>query len=235
MQLVGIALLFGVIFMGFMERSMKQVSSFDLHALLIILLGSLSAVLLGSSRTTAVKTFVCLKELVPGLKSMSRETIRMESERATIYDLWKSGKRAQALEIAEKSTFESTKACVGLLLARGHENAVEKTFTELRHTEMQTLQPALHNWELLAKLGPSFGMVGTITGMIQLFKTLGSPDANIGAAMSLALLATLYGVAFGAGIAGPIGHFLNSLLDERLGLLERCEKSVNDLVASGEG
>jgi flagellar motor component MotA len=52
----------------------------------------------------------------------------------------------------------------------------------------------------------------------------------------LALLATLYGVAFGAGVAGPIGHFLRGLLDEKLGALERCEQSVGELVArSGRG
>ena len=89
---------------------------------------------------------------------------------------------------------------------------------------------AIGNWELLAKLAPSFGMVGTITGMIQLFRSLGE-DTNMGAAISLALLATLYGVAFGAGVAGPIGHYLRTLLDERLGALERCEQSVAELIA----
>ncbi|NBW82477.1 hypothetical protein EBR21_12050, partial [bacterium] len=72
-----------------------------------------------------------------------------------------------------------------------------------------------------------------ITGMIQLFKNMTSDSTNIGTAMSLAMTATLYGVAFGAGIAGPISHYLNTLLDERIGLVERCQKSVNDLLAEG--
>jgi flagellar motor component MotA len=74
-------------------------------------------------------------------------------------------------------------------------------------------------------------MVGTITGMIQLFKNMGEDSMNLGSAISLALLATLYGVAFGAGVAGPIGHYLRSLLDERLGVLERCEQGVSELLA----
>jgi flagellar motor component MotA len=60
---------------------------------------------------------------------------------------------------------------------------------------------------------------------------MGEDDMNLGASISLALLATLYGVAFGAGVAGPIGHYLRGLLDERLGALERCEKSVSELIA----
>ena len=49
--------------------------------------------------------------------------------------------------------------------------------------------------------------------------------------MSMALLSTLYGVAFGAGIAGPIGHLLRGHLDERLGVMERAEQSVLGLVS----
>ncbi len=74
-------------------------------------------------------------------------------------------------------------------------------------------------------------MVGTITGMIQVFRSMGDESMNLGSAVSLALLATLYGVAFGAGVAGPIGHYLRGLLDERLGVLERCEQSVGGLIA----
>ena len=58
-----------------------------------------------------------------------------------------------------------------------------------------------------------------------------SPRRIFATLLPLALLATLYGVAFGAGVAGPIGHFLRGLLDERLGALERCEQSVAELIA----
>ena len=78
-------------------------------------------------------------------------------------------------------------------------------------------------------------MVGTITGMIQLFRSMGEDNMNIGAAMSLALVATLYGVAFGAGVAGPIGHYLRGLLDDRLGALERCRQSVLELADGVSG
>jgi chemotaxis protein MotA len=117
-----------------------------------------------------------------------------------------------------------------LVLSRAPHEATTAAFTELKHAELTRWQPAVGNWELLAKLAPSFGMVGTITGMIQLFKSMGE-TTNLGASLSLALLATLYGVAFGAGVAGPIGHFLRGLLDERLGALERCEQSVAELIA----
>ena len=234
MQVAGIAILMFVIWLGFMDRDMSQIKLFDPHALAIILLGSMGAILLGSRSRAAWRTLVVLREVVPGLKRLSVNTALMETERKQIHDLWKAGSRAQAVEVAERSRFASTKEIIAVLLRRGADSSAEKHFQELRHSEMEDLQPAMLNWEMLSKLGPSFGMIGTITGMIQLFRSLGADNANMGAAMSLALTATLYGVAFGAGIAGPIGHYLSGLLDERIGVLDRCEATVKDLVSSHE-
>lgn len=231
MQVLGIFILLGVVWLGFMERDMNQIRVFDPHALFIILLGSTGAVILGSRTRAALDTLVLLREVVPGLKRMTKETCQMEQERSKISESWKAGNRAQSVSIAEASKYNSSKELIHALLHKGTDSSVEKHFQELQHTERDRWEAAIHNWEMLSKLGPSFGMVGTITGMIQLFKGMGEENSNIGAAMSLALTSTLYGVAFGAGIAGPIANYLRSLLEERLGLLERCEGTAKDLVS----
>jgi flagellar motor component MotA len=236
MQLIGIAVLGFVIWLGFSDRGAEHViSAFDWHAMVMVVVGSASAVMVSSSTKAALRTLLFLRELVPGLRSFGAQTDRMEKEREEIASLWREGKRSAAVAVGEKSEFASSKGLLSLLVSRAPEVASVKAFTELKHSELSTWQPAIHNWEMLSKLGPSFGMVGTITGMIQMFRNMSSDDLNIGASMSLALLATLYGVAFGAGIAGPIGKLLAGLLDERLGVVERCEKTVNELVARGGG
>lgn len=233
MQILGFGLLIFVVWFGFSDHhsAAAVISAFDPHALVMVLVGSTAAVLVSSNHQTALRTISCLRELVPGLRFFRRATDEMEAEREQICTLWHEGHRNQALSVAERSRFASVKKLVDLVLNRAPGVATSKAFLELRHAEIAQWQPAINNWEMLSKLGPSFGMVGTITGMIQLFRNMSSDNLNIGAAMSLALLATLYGVAFGAGIAGPIGHFLNGLLDERLGFLERCELSTNELVS----
>jgi chemotaxis protein MotA len=230
-QLVGLALLTFVVWFGFGERTDTTISAFDPHAFVMVLGGSLAAILVCSTSRGAFRTFLCLREIVPGLGTLGRATDRLESERQQLTELWLDGKRAQAVELAEHSRFPSIGRMLKLVLDRAPEEATRAAFTELRHAELSYWQPAIGNWELLQKLAPSFGMVGTITGMIQLFKSMGDNQTNLGASISLALLATLYGVAFGAGVAGPIGHYLRGLLDERLGVLERCEHSVSELVA----
>jgi len=233
-QIIGFVLLGFIIWYGFKDRSDAVISAFDAHAMVMVLVGSCSAVLVSSSHTTAWRTILCLRELIPGLALFGRTTRAMEAERDQLSALWRDGKRSQAVDLAGNSRFPAVKQMLELILNRANEASSNKTFTELRHEEISRWQPAIHNWEMLAKLGPAFGMVGTITGMIQLFRNMSSENLNIGASMSLALLATLYGVAFGAGVAGPIGHFLNGQLDDRLGFLERCEKTVNEIVSRGE-
>jgi chemotaxis protein MotA len=233
MQILGIGLLAFVVWVGFSVQATSTVTAFNPNALIMVMLGSVAAVLIGSTTSTAARTFLCLRELIPGLRLFGKDTREMEAERDQVYELWREGKRSTALSLAEKSRFPAVKQMVDLVLNRAPEVASAKAFLELRHDELARWQPAVNNWSMLSKLGPAFGMVGTIAGMIQLFKNMSADNLNIGASMSLALLATLYGVAFGAGVAGPINHFLNNQLDERIGFLERCEKSVNELVHRG--
>ncbi|MCP4500567.1 MAG: hypothetical protein GY822_11460 [Deltaproteobacteria bacterium] len=233
MQIFGALCLFGVIWLGFSERG-TVISAFDPHALIMVIGGSFSAILISSNSRNAIMTMAGLGEFVPGVRRFSKRTVLLEQERDELIKLWRDGKRNAAFEIAERSDSPAIKKMLELILGRSKPAVSQSAFLELSHSEINYWQPIVHNWEMLSKLGPSFGMVGTITGMVQLFKNMSSAGTNIGASMSMALLSTLYGVAFGAGLAGPISHFLNSLLDDRLGCLERCEKSVNEVISLAE-
>ncbi len=235
MQLLGLALVFVVVIVGFMEREMTQVRTFDGHALFIILAGCVAAILIASSRRVALRSLTVLREFVPGLGSYVKQTASSTEAFDSVYSLYTSGRRAEAIQKAESSGVPALEQFINTVVARGSDEVIQVVFHDLKATEIEQMQPLHQNWEMLSKLSPSFGMVGTITGMIQLFQALGSDDANIGAAMSLALLATLYGIAFGAGIAGPIGHRLEVLLDERLGLLDRMENAARQLSATSGG
>lgn len=231
MQIVGLVLLVFVVAFGFSDRTDTTISAFDVHAFVMVLGGSFSAILVSSTATTSLRTFACLREIIPGVGTLARATDALEDKRKRVSELWLEGRRAQAVELAEQSGHPALRRMLQLVLGRAPEEATRSAFTEIRHAELSRWQPAIGNWELLARLAPSFGMVGTITGMIQLFQKMGGDSMNLGSAISLALLATLYGVAFGAGVAGPIGHFLRNLLDERLGAIERCEQTVGELIA----
>jgi len=232
MQIIGLGVLVLVVSYGFSDRNMTQIATFDLHALVVVLGGCIGAILTSSTARAALQTLLCFRELLPATGTLEPGTKRLEEERVRFSELWREGKRAQAVELAEGSTLLPIRKMLSLVLARAAESATDSAFLELRHAEITRWQPATSNWELLARLGPSFGMVGTITGMIQLFRNMASDDLNLGAALSLALIATLYGIAFGAGVAGPIGHYMRGLLDQRLGALARCRQDVVELASA---
>lgn len=73
---------------------------------------------------------------------------------------------------------------------------------------------AIGFWKTLGAYAPTFGMLGTVIGLINMLGNLSDPAA-LGIGMSLALLTTLYGVLFANLIFLPVAGKL-----ERLNTLE---------------
>ncbi|MCI8372759.1 MAG: motility protein A [Lachnospiraceae bacterium] len=57
-------------------------------------------------------------------------------------------------------------------------------------------------WDNIAAMGPAWGMIGTLIGLVNMLKALDDPSA-IGPAMAVALLTTLYGSLLANWIAIP--------------------------------
>ena len=68
---------------------------------------------------------------------------------------------------------------------------------EARHKE------AIGFWEYLAAMGPAWGMIGTLIGLVNMLKALDDPS-TIGPSMAVALITTLYGSLLANWIATPI-------------------------------
>ena len=57
-------------------------------------------------------------------------------------------------------------------------------------------------WEKWAELGPAWGMIGTLIGLVHMLKNL-TDSSSIGPNMAVALLTTLYGSLIANWLAGP--------------------------------
>lgn len=69
---------------------------------------------------------------------------------------------------------------------------------------------AIEVWSGAAEAAPAMGLIGTILGLVQMFAAMTDPD-TIGAAMAVALLATLYGALVANLIAMPVAARLKRL------------------------
>lgn len=63
-------------------------------------------------------------------------------------------------------------------------------------------------FDLLKLYGPGYGLVGTLVGQVGLFGKLGGEIAEMGHALAVAVVATMYGAVLANAIAGPIGDKL---------------------------
>ena len=64
-------------------------------------------------------------------------------------------------------------------------------------------------WENVAAMGPAWGMIGTLIGLVNMLKALDDPS-SIGPSMSVALITTLYGSLLANWIGTPIANKLKT-------------------------
>jgi len=93
----------------------------------------------------------------------------------------------------------------------GHDaDLVAATIRDRRRARVERHVAAADVWAGAAEVAPAMGLVGTLIGLVRMFATMNDPAA-IGAAMAIALLATLYGALLGNLLAMPIAVRLRRL------------------------
>jgi chemotaxis protein MotA len=79
----------------------------------------------------------------------------------------------------------------------------ELTCIENRHKKV------IGFWETVGAMGPAWGMIGTLIGLVNMLKTL-EDSASIGPNMAVALITTFYGSLLANWISAPIATKLRS-------------------------
>ncbi len=93
-------------------------------------------------------------------------------------------------------------------------DGTEATFIrDILETEISCVvsrhQKCISFWESVAAMGPAWGMIGTLIGLINMLKKLDDPS-SIGPNMATALITTLYGSMLANWIATPIATKLKT-------------------------
>lgn len=70
-------------------------------------------------------------------------------------------------------------------------------------------------WDGVAAMGPAWGMIGTLIGLVNMLKDMDDPD-SIGGSMAVALITTLYGSLLANWICAPVTNKLKSQNDSEM-------------------
>lgn len=203
--LCAVVVIFGILWGG--SGLAVLVDFYDVPSILITIGGALCCVLI---MTPDFKTFInYLKSVKLILK------VKLSNEEDTIRQIISLSNVARkegllALEEAATEIDDDFLKKGVLLIVDGTDPELVRSIleTELnciddRHSEVVGF------WDSLAAMGPAWGMIGTLIGLIKMLQVMEDPKA-IGPAMAVALITTFYGSVLANWICIPISTKLKS-------------------------
>ena len=196
-----IMVIFGIISSG----GVAAMGNFiDIPSVLITIGGSLSSVL-GANK---------LNGFITGLKSISlpfKDTTKDPAETIKqVIDLANVGRKEGLLALEEAANgIEDDFLKKGIMLV------VDGTDPELVRGILETDLVCLEDrhksvvtfWESWGEMGPAWGMIGTLVGLVNMLKNL-EDSSTIGPNMAVALLTTLYGSLIANWLCSPFANKL---------------------------
>lgn len=97
-----------------------------------------------------------------------------------------------------------------LLIVDGTDPDLVRGIMETELTSIEGRHKNLINfWETLGSMGPAWGMIGTLVGLVNMLYNMEDPSA-IGPQMAIALITTLYGSLLANWICAPVANKLKA-------------------------
>jgi len=167
-----------------------------------------------------------LKDFVAGLKSFKlifKETKNNETETIkSIIELSNLARREGLLALEESaSSLDDDFMKKGvMLIVDGTDPELVRSILEAEIINVDARhQENIGFWKNLGAMGPAWGMIGTLIGLINMLKDLSDPD-SIGPNMAVALITTLYGSVLANWICTPVANKLTKFNDVEIKLKE---------------
>lgn len=175
---------------------------FNLPALLIVLGGTLGAILI----QTSTKQFRHALSLLP-LIFLSRPPLL--KEQAIRLHRWSELSRKTGLLSLEKELLSSidtfTKKALAMLVDGANENALQDILQQDIDLECEHQERSAQVHESMGGYSPTIGIIGAVLGLIQAMNYLDQPD-KLGAGIAVAFISTIYGVGFANFLFLPIAN-----------------------------
>ena len=193
-----VLMIFGIV----AEDGLMALSGFyDLNSVYITFGGALSTILIMSPSIGAffggLKSFTLILKPIPSNEKETIENIISLSNVARKEGLL-------ALEEAANSIEDDFMKKGVLLIVDGTDPELVRSIME---TELMCIEgrhkSTIEFWENLGAMGPAWGMIGTLIGLINMLLKL-SDVASVGPNMSVALVTTFYGSVLANWICAPV-------------------------------
>jgi chemotaxis protein MotA len=188
----------------------------DAPSALITYGGALGAMLAASTMQDFLSGLKSFKLILKTPKASELDTIK------SIIDLSNLARREGLLALEESANNlddEFMKKGI-MLIVDGTDPELVRSILEAELVNVDARhQRNIGFWKGLGAMGPAWGMIGTLIGLINMLKDLSDPD-SIGPNMAVALITTLYGSVLANWICTPVSTKLSTLNDMEIKLKE---------------
>jgi chemotaxis protein MotA len=211
-------------------------------ALILLLCAPPAILLVGHTFRSAFEGFAMLVEAMRYDARKARAAILVDLYR--LGRALRQGRAAEASAVLGSASDPLLREVGALLLQPGGGGEVRETMAMLGYARLARVRAAEEVFRSLARTTPAVGLMGTILGLVNMLMNLKNFE-QLGPAMAVAQLATLYGLLLAYGLWSPLGKRVEGYgrdlevgarLVER-GLLSIAEgRSLYDLrLLAGEG
>ena len=205
---VGLSLILGAIIIG---------GAFDVFinipGMMIVVGGTLASIMVAFPFEEVIQAFNAAFKMFVQRKTKVRDVVNIMVKVAEI----SRREGLVALENVQTENLVLKKSCQ-LIADNADPDLIRSTLTIEINSMRRRHQVGQDVFKRLAALAPSFGMMGTLIGLVQMLSQLSDPK-SIGPAMAVALLTTFYGSAMATLIFIPISAKLKArTLQEQLHL-----------------
>lgn len=204
--LCGILIVFGITYdHGSFDFSKLQ-NFLDIPSVIITLGGTFMCVLASNSMKDFIKGFKSFSFVLKETKYDAGEIIKQ------IIDLSNIARKEGLLALEESAnSLEDEFMKKGILLiVDGTDPELVRNILETELVNIDARHKKLIAfWKNVAAMGPAWGMIGTLIGLINMLKNMNDPD-SIGPNMSVALVTTLYGSMLANWISTPVATKLST-------------------------
>ena len=202
----GILIIFGITYDSGTFVFSKLQNFYDVPSVIITIGGSFACVLASNS----------MKDFVSGFKSFTLALKVPKFDEAAIIrqiiDLSNIARKEGLLALEESAnSLEDEFMKKGILLiVDGTDPELVRNILETELVNIDSRHKRLIAfWKNVAAMGPAWGMIGTLIGLINMLKNLSDAD-TIGPNMSVALITTLYGSMLANWISTPVAKKLST-------------------------
>ncbi|BCA95854.1 flagellar motor protein [Legionella antarctica] len=212
LTLIGLLIGFLAIIVGQMIEGGDIHSLFNEAALLIVLGGTLGAVLLQTPMPTFKRAF----RILPWI--FRPPHIGFEEYRNLLLDWAKKARQLGLLSLEEYLEVEKNplinKGLELLVIGVDKETLRNVLEAQIEHDEVQDLRAA-NVFESMGGYSPTIGILGAVVGLIQVMSNLADPG-SLGLGIAVAFVATIYGVGMANLIFLPVANKLKSCISRQV-------------------